>query len=97
MPDSEKKEPEKGGALFGRIFGKTQSIVGSLTAFVLMARDLPGFIESGQRHGFAAIWPEFAIGFTIKLLIVLLFNAVTVSLPLAGIVYYFKYLARPKE
>ena len=97
MADTAKpKNPDAGLAGFGRIFGKTQSVVGSLTAFVLLGRDLPGFLEDGKLHGFSGIWQGFALAFTIKLIIVLLINAVTVSLPLAGIVYYFKFLARAR-
>lgn len=87
------REPDQSfGALWARIHGG----VAGLTAIVLLVRNLPPFLKQGQLEGYRPLLPGFLVEYTITLVVLVLFNAVTVSLPLAAVVHYVRS-ARPRD
>lgn len=79
---------------FGELWARIHSYVAGLTALILLARNLPPFLVRARVEGYGAALPGFLVEYTITLVVLVLLNAITVSLPLAGIVHYVRFLNR---
>jgi len=81
---------------FSVLFKKTSVVIGNLTAAIVFFRELVVYLDEGKRIGFRAAAPDFAVAFLLKATLLSLANCLVVALPLAGVIYYFRYLARER-
>ena len=83
-------------ASFNSIYHKTAVVIGSLTVAVLLIKEAGGFLHQATRLGLGEAVAEFAVGFTIEVVIVVLVNSLVVALPIAGLIYYARYLVEDR-
>ena len=97
MPDSAPAEPEPGppGRMtFQTVFGKTAVVVANLTAVVVFFRALPTLLKEAPRLGWREATVQFLLLLTLQSVIASVVNTFVVALPLAGAIYYFRFLAQ---
>ena len=81
---------------FKTIFHKTAVVIGNLTVAVLLIKEAGGFLHEATRLGLGEAVASFAVGFTIEVMIVVLVNCLVVALPIAGLIYYARYLVEER-
>ncbi len=82
---------------FGALWARIHAVVAGITALILLARNLPPFLGRASVEGYGAALPGFVVEYTITLVVLVLLNAISVSLPLAGIVHYVRFLRAKGE
>ena len=83
-------------ASFTSIFHRTSVVIGYLTVAVLLIKEAGGFLREATRLGFGEAVASFAVGFAIEAVILVVFNCVVVALPIAGLIYYARYLTEDR-
>ena len=79
---------------FETTFGKSCLVVGNLTALIVFVRELVQFTAEGERAGWHDAFLWFLVIVTVKIAVAVVINCFAVALPIAGVIHYFRYLAR---
>ena len=87
----------KGRIPFQTLFARTATVIANLTAAVVFMREFPPWLKALPRLG----WRESSIDLILRLtgqaVVLSVVNTFVVALPLAGAIYYFRFLAERRS
>ena len=82
---------------FLTIFTRTATVIANLTSLVVFVREFPPWLQALPSLG----WREASIDLTLRLtaqaVVLSVINTFLVALPLAGAVYYFRFVAERRS
>lgn len=95
MPDNVPAEPAPPARMpFPALFGKTAAVVANLTAIVVFFRALPTLLKEAPRLGWREATIQFVLLLTLQSVVASVINTFAVALPVAGVIYYFRFVAQ---
>lgn len=83
---------QSGRVPFETIFSKTSIVSGNLTAAVVFVREGVTYLREARRLGLGEAFNDFAVAFIINVVIAVVANCILLALPIAGVIYYMRYL-----
>ena len=78
---------------FKTIFTKTAIVVANLTSIVVFVREFPPWVKELPRLGWREASVDLILRLTAQAVVLSVVNTFVVALPIAGAIYYFRFLA----
>ena len=69
----------------------------NLTSIVVLAKEMPTWLEEAPRLGWRVASMRFGLEFLVQATILSIVNTLLVALPVAGAIYYFRFLAERRS
>ena len=90
--------PAPSGRLpFQTVFARTASVIANLTAIVVFIREFPPWLGALPRLGWREASIDLGLRLTAQAVVLSVINTFVVALPLAGAIYYFRFLAERRS
>ena len=91
-------EPASPGRLpFRTLFARTATVIANLTAIVVFIREFPPWLRALPRMGWHEASIDLILRLTAQAVVLSVVNTFVVALPLAGAIYYFRFLAERRS
>ena len=78
---------------FQTIFRRTAAVVANLTSLVVFVREFPPWLQALPRLGWREASVDLILRLTGQAIVLSVINTFVVALPLAGAIYYFRFIA----
>ena len=82
---------------FQTIFRRTAAVVANLTALVVFVREFPPWLQALPSLGWREASVDLILRLTGQALVLSVINTFVVALPLAGAIYYFRFIAERRS
>jgi len=78
---------------FQLIFTRTATVIANLTSIVVFIREFPPWLQALPRLGWREASVDLILRLTAQAVVLSVINTFVVALPLAGAIYYFRFVA----
>ena len=82
---------------FQTIFRRTAAVVANLTALVVFVREFPPWLKALPSLGWREASVDLILRLTGQAVVLSVINTFVVALPLAGAIYYFRFIAERRS
>jgi hypothetical protein len=82
---------------FQTIFRRTAAVVANLTSLVVFVREFPPWLQALARLGWREVSVDLILRLTGQAVVLSVINTFVVALPLAGAIYYFRFIAERRS
>ena len=78
---------------FETIFKRTATVIANITSIVVFIREFPPWLKALPRLGWREASVDLILRLTAQAVVLSVINTFVVALPLAGAIYYFRFVA----
>jgi hypothetical protein len=97
-PPAPAAPPAPSGRLpFQVIFTRTATVIANLTSIVVFIREFPPWLQALPKLGWREASVDLILRLTAQAVVLSVINTFVVALPLAGAIYYFRFLAERRS
>jgi len=82
---------------FRTIFTRTATVIANLTSIVVFIREFPPWLQALPRLGWREASVDLILRLTAQAVVLSVINTFVVALPLAGAIYYFRFIAERRS
>jgi hypothetical protein len=82
---------------FQTLFTRTATVVANLTSIVVFIREFPPWLQALPKLGWREASVDLILRLTAQAVVLSVINTFVVALPLAGAIYYFRFIAERRE
>jgi hypothetical protein len=82
---------------FQTIFTRTATVIANLTSLVVFVREFPPWLQALPGLGWREASIDLILRLTAQAVVLSVINTFVVALPLAGAIYYFRFLAERRS
>ena len=82
---------------FQTIFTRTATVIANLTSIVVFIREFPPWLKALPGLGWREASVDLVLRLTAQAVVLSVINTFVVALPLAGAIYYFRFVAERRS
>ena len=82
---------------FPTLFARTATVIANLTAIVVFIREFPPWLKALPQLGWREASVDLILRLTGQAVVLSVINTFVVALPLAGAIYYFRFIAERRS
>ena len=82
---------------FQVIFTRTATVIANLTSIVVFIREFPPWLQALPKLGWREGSVDLILRLTAQAVVLSVINTFVVALPLAGVIYYFRFVAERRS
>jgi len=82
---------------FQVIFTRTATVIANLTSIVVFIREFPPWVQALPKLGWREASVDLILRLTAQAVVLSVINTFVVALPLAGVIYYFRFVAERRS
>ena len=96
-PPAPAAPPVPGHLSFETIFKRTATVIANITSIVVFIREFPPWLKVLPRLGWREASVDLILRLTAQAVVLSVINTFVVALPLAGAIYYFRFVAERRS